>query len=428
MKKSRFAKTALAFGVVAACLFGLAACSNSGNSGSAAATVNGTEIAEQKVTDQVEQIREQSGLEDEDQWGQFLVQNDMTPSSVRDQIVDTLVEQELIKQGAADLGVSVEDSEVDEYINQMKENYDSDEAWASALEQAGFTEDEYRETIKESLLEQKVGDHFEDEAELTDEDYVTSAQTYASSYDGAKRSSHILFGVGEEEGQYATTEEATAKAQEVLAQINAGTLDFADAAKEYSTDTASAEEGGDVGWDSLNSFVTEYTDALDGLEVNQVSDPVESEYGVHIIKCTEIYNAPEDTSTITSLDQIPEGFRDNIKEMAASVKANSAYEEWLDGLKENADIVKNDMPSGLSYDIDLTKYQEAAESEDESAEGEDGETVVDEVADEVTAEEEAEGVEVESEDGAEVEVESAEASEGESAESAEESSSSSASN
>ena len=387
MKKSRFVTAALVACVVAACLCGLAACSNSSDSasGGTAATVNGTAIPEQKVTDQIEQIREQSGLTEEDQWGQFLVENDMTPSSVRSQIIDTLTEQEVIMQGASELGITVEDSEVDEYINNMKANYDSDEAWNKALEQAGFTEDSYRTTIKESLYEQKVGEHFEEEAQVTDEDIVTSAQTYASYYDGAKRSSHILIGVDDTSDEQAVAD-ATAKAEELIAQINAG-ADFAELAKANSTDTGSAENGGDVGWDQLNSFVTEYTDALANLELNQVSGPVTSQYGVHIIKCTEVYNAPEDTSTITSIEQIPEAFRSTIEDMAKSVKANSDYTAWLDQKKEAADIVVNDMPSGLPYDIDLSKYQKEEDSESSSEATTDESTETTETTDSATTSE-----------------------------------------
>ena len=437
MNISRFLKAALVTCAVAACVCGLAACSGSDASGGVAATVNGTEIPEQKVTDQIEHIREQSNLTEDDQWGQFLVENDMTPSSVREQIIDTLTEQELIMQGAAELGITVEDSEIDEYIDNMKANYDSDEAWNSALEQAGFTADEYRETIKESLYEQKVGDHFEEQAEVTDEDYVTSAQTYASYYDGAKRSSHILFGVDDTSDEDAMNK-AKEQAEDVRSQIEAGTLKFEDAVEQYSTDDSSKEAGGDVGWDKLESFVSEYTDALENLEVDQLSEPVESEYGVHIIKVTETYTAPEDTSTITSLDQIPEAFRDKIKEMAVSVKSNSDYTDWLDELKEKADIVVNDMPSGLPYDIDLTPYQEAADAEDaEEEEADADEELTDEDVDTEAAESEeaVEGEEAadEAAEGAEG-TESAEASEGEaeadaSSEGSEgESSSSSASN
>lgn len=364
MKMSRFAKVALAFGVVSACLFGLAACSSSGAEGGVAATVNGTEISEQKITDQIELLRSQSGLDDEDQWGQFLAQQDETPSSIRDEIIDTLVEQELIVQGAKDLGLTVEDSEVDGYVDQMKSNYDDDEAWNNALEEVGFTEESYRKAIEDSLYEQKVNDYFKENAEVTDEDYITSAQTYASQYDGAKRSSHILFKV-EDTSDEAAMAEATSRAEAVLAQINSG-ADFAEIAKENSEDT-SAEDGGDVGWDALNSFVTEYTDALDALELDQVSGLVTSDYGIHIIKCTDVFNAPEE---ITSLDQIPEAFQDNIKEMATSVKANEDYEAWLQELKDNADIVKNDMPAGLSYDVDMSKYTDESDDEGDSSDDE----------------------------------------------------------
>lgn len=392
--KSCIAKVALAFGVAAACMVGLAACANSGdNSGAAAATVNGTEIKEQKVTDQIESIRKQSGLEEEAEWGQFLVENEMTPSSVRDQILDSLIDTELVKQGAANLGISVEDSEVDDYVNQMKNNYDGDEAWAKALEQAGLTESDYREMIKQSLIEQKVNDHFEGEVQASDEDYLETAKTYVSTYDGAKRSSHILFKVDDTKDEAAMSE-ARAQAEQVLAQINSG-ADFAELAKQYSGDTGSAEKGGDVGWDKLNSFVTEYTNALDELDVNQVSGLVESTYGIHIIKCTEVFKAPED---LTSLDQIPEAFQTTIKDATTSNKANTAYNEWLQGLKDSADIKKNDMPSGLPYDLDMSKYQSSSSTEGESAtEDESNESAT---------------LTVEGEDGEEVEVEGA-ASEGE---------------
>lgn len=381
MEISRFARPALIFGATVACMFALAACGNSGTSGSVAATVNGEEIAEQVITDQIQTIRDQSNLSEETEWGTFLANNDMTPSSVREQIIDTQVDDKLMVKGAQELGITVEDSEVDEYVNQMKSNYDDDAAWNSALQQAGFTEDSYREIIKQSLYEQKANEHFEQEAELTDEDYVSSAQQYATYYDGAKRTSHILFKVDDTSNEAAMAE-ARAKAESVLEQINSGAIDFAEAAKQYSDDT-SAENGGDVGWDVLNSFVSEYTDAVDGLELDQVSGLVQSDYGIHIIKVTDVYHAPEDPTTITSLDQIPAEFQENIKNMASSISANTKYQEWIDGLKENATIEIKDMPSGLPYDVDMSKYQKAEDSESADVEVEDAEEEsVDETTDE----------------------------------------------
>ena len=369
MNKPKFLKALVAVGVVAVCSFGLFACQNgSSASGGTAATVNGTAIPEEKVTNTIQTVRSQSGLESEDEWGQFLASNDMTPESVREQIIDSLVNQELVKQGAADLGVKVESSEIDTYVESMKANFDSDDAWKQALSEAGFTEDSYRQSIEESLLSQNVGKYFEEKAEPTDADAIESAKTYGVYYDGAKRSSHILFKVENKSDEAAMTA-AREKAQAVLDQINGG-LDFAEAAKQNSEDT-SAANGGDVGWDRVSTFVPEYQTALDGLEVGQVSGLVETEYGIHIIKCTEVFKAPEE---ITSLDQLPAEFRETITSMSKSVKANNDYNTWLEGLREKADIKINPMPSNVPYNVDMSKYatasSEAASSDEASASSE----------------------------------------------------------
>lgn len=340
--------------VVATCSFGLVACQ--GASGGTAATVNGVAIPEEAVTTNIETIRAQSGLDDEDTWGQYLAAINMTPEDVRKQIIDSLVNNELMKQGAAELGVTVDSAEVDTYVESMKANFDSDKAWEEALSSAGYTDESYRESIEQSLLSQAVGKHFEELAEVTDEDTVEAAKTYASYYDGAKRSSHILFKV-EDTSDEAAMAAAREKAQSVLNEINGG-LDFAEAAKKYSEDT-SAEKGGDVGWDREVTFVSEYQNALDGLEAGQVSGLVETEYGIHIIKCTEVYAAPEN---VTSIDQIPEALRDTVASMAVSTKANSDYNAWLDELREKADIVINDMPSNVPYNVDMSKYTESSEA------------------------------------------------------------------
>lgn len=364
MKIARPLRTMLLVGALSACVCGLAACSESNASSGVAATVNGQEISEQAVTDEVAHIRAQSGLSDKDQWGKFLVQNDMTPESVRENVIDTMVEKKLIKEACADLDIVIEDSEVDDAVNSFKENYQSDESWRNALEQAGFTEESYRDNINGSMAEKKIGEHFEEQVEVTDEDYVNSAKTYASYYDGAKRSSHILFSV-EDANDTEAVDNARAQAEEVLARINDGSLDFAAAAAEYSGDEGSAENGGDVGWDKLNSFVDEYTDALSDLELGQVSEPVESQYGFHIIKVTDAFDAPE-ADDITSMDQIPEAFRQNIQDMAVSVKANTLYTDWLAEVKDGAEIDIKPMPKGLPYDIDLAPYEEE-KAEDDAA-------------------------------------------------------------
>ena len=362
MKKSHIMKAVCAVGLSAACVWSLAACTSgdqaSGDSGAVAATVGDVPISEDTVTKYIESIRSQMGVTDEDSWGNWLAQNGYTPESVREEVVNSYVQRELIKKGADERGITVDSTEVDGYVDQMKQNYDTDEKWQEALTQAGMTEDEYRSEIELQLKNRGLLESFASDEEPSEEDLLQYAQMYATTYDGAKRSSHILFDSGDE-----------ATAREVLDKLNAGELDFAEAAKEYSKD-GSASDGGDVGWDKTSSFVEEYQTALDGLEKDQMSGLVTSTYGIHIIKCTDVFTAPEE---VTSLDQIPSDWVDSIKSSLKSQKQNEAYQQWLEEYKESSDVVINPMPEGLPYAVDMSKYQTSddAAAEDGSDEGSD---------------------------------------------------------
>lgn len=362
MKKSHIMKAVCAVGLSAACVWSLAACTSgdqaSGDSGAVAATVGDVPISEDTVTKYIESIRSQMGVTDEDSWGNWLAQNGYTPESVREEVVNSYVQRELIKKGADERGITVDSTEVDGYVDQMKQNYDTDEKWQEALTQAGMTEDEYRSEIELQLKNRGLLESFASDEEPSEEDLLQYAQMYATTYDGAKRSSHILFDSGDE-----------ATAREVLDKLNAGELDFAEAAKEYSKD-GSASDGGDVGWDKTSSFVEEYQTALDGLEKDQMSGLVTSTYGIHIIKCTDVFTAPEE---VTSLDQIPSDWVDSIKSSLKSQKQSEAYQQWLEEYKESSDVVINPMPEGLPYAVDMSKYQSSddAATEDGSDEGSD---------------------------------------------------------
>lgn len=356
MRTARIMKAACVAGLTAACLCTAAGClsngSASGLTGGVAATVNGVEIAEDDVTTTIQAMRESYSLEDADSWGSYLAQVGTTPETLRDNVIDSLVDRELQKEGAEERGVTIEDSEIDSYVDQIKSNYDSDEKWSQALVSAGFDDEaDYRENVKEGLLSNALVESFEVE-DPTDDAVVEYAKT-AITFDSSKRSSHILFDINDQE-----------TAQDVLDQINAGTLDFADAAREYSTDTGSAQNGGDVGWDQLSSFVDEYQTALDDLAVGQVSGLVESDYGWHIIKCTDEFVPPEE---ISSIDQLPQEFIDTLRQAVKQQDQQAAYQTWFDEFKEGAEIVVNDMPDGLPYAVDMSQYQTEDDSTDSTA-------------------------------------------------------------
>ena len=346
MKKSHIMKAVCAVGLSAACVWSLAACTSgdqaSGDSGAVAATVGDVPISEDTVTKYIESIRSQMGVTDEDSWGNWLAQNGYTPESVREEVVNSYVQRELIRTGADERGVTVDSAEVDGYVDQMKQNYDTDEKWQAALDQAGMTEDSYRAEIEQKLKENKLYASFASDEDPSDADMLQYAQMYATAYDGSKRSSHILFNSDDE-----------ATAQEVLDKLNSGELDFVDAVKEYSQDPGSVERDGDVGWNNPSNLAKEYKDGLEPLEKGQLSGLVTTQFGIHIIKCTDVYKAPEE---VTSLDQIPEEWISVIASSLKSTKQQEAYKKWLDETTEAADIKINDMPQGLPYDVDMSKY------------------------------------------------------------------------
>ena len=353
-------KSACVLGLSAVCTLGVVGCSDSSTpgvsndgsvSGGVAATVNGEPISEDLVTNYIESLRTQYGLTDEGTWGQYLAASGLTPESLRENIINSYVELELMEEGAAAAGIVADEATVQGYVDSMKSNYDSDEKWQEALAAAGMTEDEYREEIARQLVSQEFTATFESTEEPTEEEMLQYAQMYSTMFNGAKRSSHILFSADDE-----------ATAREVLERLQSGELDFAEAAQTYSQD-GSASNGGDVGWDKLSNFVTEYQTALDGLGKGELSDLVVTQFGIHIIKCTDTFE-PETTTAddgtvsvnITSVSQLPEEFQDVVRTAAQNQKSTENYQAWLTSERESADVVINPMPEDVPYNVDMSLY------------------------------------------------------------------------
>lgn len=364
MKASKLLKVLAAAALSAACVIGISGCVqgenaeeetqglqvDTGLTGGVAATVNGVEIEEDQVTRYINNFRLSNNYETEEAWKEYLTTYSYTPEKIRDEVLDTLIDQQLVIQCADQLGATTSDEEIQSYVDKMRENYSSDEAWQTALEGAGFaTEDDYREALNYSILNKKIEDTFAAQAEGDEAAQLEQAQSAAVSYSGAKKSSHILFNKEDKE-----------LAEEVLGKLKSGELDFAEAAGEYSQDTGSAQNGGDVGFDRLTTFVEEYQNALDTLEVDQISDLVESEYGYHIIKCTEIFNAPE---TLTSLDQIPTEILTQIQSTSNESASTELKDNWLTSMRESNDVVINPMPENVPYNVNM----DDVESQDEQA-------------------------------------------------------------
>ncbi len=104
-----------------------------------------------------------------------------------------------------------------------------------------------------------------------DKDQYVQAET--------RQARHILIDVSDP----ASDAERAALAQDLYSQIQGG-ADFAALAREHSADTASAAEGGDLGWATRDTYVQAFGDKLFSMSAGEVSEPVKTEFGYHIIK------------------------------------------------------------------------------------------------------------------------------------------------
>ncbi|CAK8743977.1 Chaperone SurA [Sodalis praecaptivus] len=81
-----------------------------------------------------------------------------------------------------------------------------------------------------------------------------------------------------------TDQQARAKLEDIAAQIKSGRLSFSAAAKQLSEDPGSANQGGDLGWSSADAFDPDFRDALMHLKKGEISTPVHSSFGWHLIQ------------------------------------------------------------------------------------------------------------------------------------------------
>lgn len=172
--------------------------------------------------------------------------------------------QTLIYEKILSAKYDVTEDEVNAKLDELKNDLGA--SFELALMQYNLTEESLKNNLKLDLLIEKAA---ADKVEVTEEEI----QEYYDNYTPEIHARHILV-------------ETKETADEVVEKLNAGE-DFAKLAEEYSTDTGSATNGGDLGWFGPGKMVKEFEEAAYALDVNEISEPVESTYGFHIIQVLE---------------------------------------------------------------------------------------------------------------------------------------------
>lgn len=328
--------------------------------GGVAATVDGTNITEDTITKQIMSTRTSGGYEDDAAWASYLKGQGKTPESLREETIRSVAGNFLLSKAIEEYGITVSDEDVNKSFENAAANYGGTESMMNLLSQLGYTEASYKATIKSSLEQQKLKEEVAPEKEPADDEILAYFNDNVSTYNDARRSSNLLVKV-DSDASDEDKEKARATAQEALDKINSGELSFEDAVEKYSEDTGSKDDGGDVGWDKLTSFVTEYQDALTALSKGQISGIVETTYGYHIIKCTDYFHVDEKAD---SIDKLPSEIKDAIASSLKSSQVEKDYNAWLESYIDKSDFKINEMPADVPYNVDMN----ATDSKDESDE------------------------------------------------------------
>ena len=207
---------------------------------------------------------------------------------VKQDILDTLINTELLLQRAQQSGVTVAEKDVDAQLERIRANFPDADTFEQTLERQGLTPASLHEEISRGLriqllLEREINPR----VQVSEEDARAYYDGHQAEYQEEEKAhtAHILVRVDPSatEDQRAA---AQAKAKAALERVSRGE-DFGKVATEISEDPGSAPHGGDVGALARNEVVPAYGDAAFALEPGQVSGVVESPFGYHIIKMIE---------------------------------------------------------------------------------------------------------------------------------------------
>ena len=141
------------------------------------------------------------------------------------------------------------------------------------------------------------------------------------------RVSHILLRT-----QDAELAEVQAQAESIVAEARNG-ADFAELARRYSEDEGTREAGGDLGRITRGQMVPEFEGAAFALEQDEISDPVSSMFGVHVIKATEKTGGATQT-----LDEVRDGIVDMLQQESADARASALAEAMSLEIAAAADL------------------------------------------------------------------------------------------
>lgn len=280
----------------------------------AVALVDGEEVAKADY----DQVIAQAEKSYKNQKREFPKAGSQEFQTLRNQVVQFLVQREQFEQEAADMDVVVTDEQIDKRLEEIQKQYfgGDKKKYEAQLKEQGLNDKQVRADIRHQIVSEKIFEQVTREVKVTDaevEKYYNENKAQYSQPE-SREVRHILV-------------KTKAKADDLYAQLQGG-ADFAALAKANSEDTGSKANGGKLTI-SKGQTVAPFDKTAFELKVNELSKPVKTEFGFHIIEAL----GPVKKAKVTPLKEVKE----QIEQQLLQTEKNEAMTKWVDELKSEYD-------------------------------------------------------------------------------------------
>jgi len=211
-------------------------------------------------------------------------EREVRASAIRREVLERLVQDQLLAQQATELKLTVSGDEIDRAIAQIKRDYGLNDAQLrDELSKQGLTMSAYRINTKKEILKYRVLNiAVGSKINVGDSEVQSYYDRHMKSANVQVRASHIFIAIPED-ADNATVLEREKLAKSLLARVQKGE-DFAKLAREYSEDSGTRNEGGDLGFIGRDILPKPLEELLFSMRVGEVRGPVRADRGFHVIK------------------------------------------------------------------------------------------------------------------------------------------------
>ena len=251
-------------------------------------------------------------------------------AALRQKALQNIVDQELQYQDGVRLGLTVTDLEVNAALAQAQQKYKSPQAFAQALGSATLTVADARREIRRPLTIEKARDRaVASKCQVSRDEAASFFQSNPERFVMPEQLHVYAITIGVDPSSSAKQwADAKSRAEDVLRQLRAG-APFEEMARKYSTDP-SRTTGGDMGFVHRGSLSDDFEKATRDVRVGRVSDVIESLYGFHIVRVTEIRPPLKKTFAEVGAE---------IQEDLTAKRCAEMHDAWLARLRAGATIV-----------------------------------------------------------------------------------------